>query len=706
MDKTMTTGGSGWQLAVDFGTCYTAAATLYAGAVEPLELEPGTGRHFLPSVVVVTGDDGGIVVGTEALNSAGLAPDRVVRLPKRELWAGPHTVVGEGLVETADLVAAIFRRVLDVARRKFARTGRDLERVVLTHPARWAGEPLERLALAAERAGLGAVEFMPEPVAAARWYLREWELAVGEYVVVYDLGGGTFDTAVLRRGPEGFVVCGEPRGRHDIGGEDFDQALLEVVQDLARKQDPVTAHTVWEGTGWEALMWRDKWARKITEAKEALSERDRYLIREQGFYDPGISVTRKQFEEAIADKVSRTLVELGAAIRQVTADGAGVDTVYLTGGSSAIPLIRAMIGERSADRVNAVVAPEPKAAVALGALTEPPVPEGAPARPRLWRAEVTGTPAAPVLAGDVLYTGTDEGFIYAFDAGTGAQVWQRAVCAAVTTPAVHGERLYVGDADGRLTALATATGARPWYRYLGPSAHRRPITAAPVVAGGRVYVGCRERGLYGYTLDGDREWAYGIAGVDGCAPVVAQGLVFAGSQSGRLTAVTADTGQRRMKRRLPAPISGPLAVTARHVFAADADGVLHAVERAGDNRVAWFLDIGVPPGTGPVFDRGRLYLGTADGRLLALAPETGEVRASFPLGGAVSATPVVWDTTAYVVTGDTLTALDLTTGTPRWTAHAGAAITGPPAIGTAFAYVAVATGRIETVDLATGATAP
>ncbi|MFC6084856.1 outer membrane protein assembly factor BamB family protein [Sphaerisporangium aureirubrum] len=711
----MTTGGSGWQLAIDFGTCYTSAATLYAGDVEPLELEPGEARYF-PSVVVVTGgedglngeegeDGDGFVVGTEALNRAGLDPARVVRLPKRELRASAHTLVDDRLIETADLVAAIFRKVLAVALRKFAFTGQGPERVVLTHPARWSGEPLDRLTQAAARAGLGAVDFVPEPVAAARWYLRMRELSVGEYVVVYDLGGGTFDTAVLRRTDDGFEVRGQPGGREDIGGEDFDQALLEIVQAEARRRDPRAAYAVWEGTDWKARMWQSQWAKDVTVAKKSLSERERWLIRGEGFYEPGILVTRGQFEEAISGMVLKTVRELGAAIRQVAPTGAGVDTVYLTGGSSAIPLIRRMIREDSGGRLDAVVAPEPKAAVALGALTEPPPPEGAPPRLRLWRREVVGRPTAPVLSGQTLYVGTGDGFIYAFEAATGERVWYRAVCAAVTPPVVHGDRLYIGDADGRLSALAAEDGVRQWYRFLGPATPRRQrrITASPVVHGDRVFVGCEERGLYCYGVDGERLWTYGIAGVDGCPPVAVRDLVFAGSQSGRVTAVTAATGERRMKRRLPAPIAAPLAVTAHIVFAAAEDGVVYAVDRAGDNPVLWSRPVGVPRGTGPVFDRGRVYVGTADGRLLGLDAESGAERVSLPVGGPVTATPVVRDGTAYVVAGDSLTALDLTAGETRWTRDAGGAVAGPPAIGSAFAYIAVSTGHIETVDLATGA---
>ncbi|GAA1254710.1 hypothetical protein GCM10009677_00570 [Sphaerisporangium rubeum] len=114
----------------------------------------------------------------------------------------------------------------------------------------------------------------------------------------------------------------------------------------------------------------------------------------------------------------------------------------------------------------------------------------------------------------------------------------------------------------------------------------------------------------------------------------------------------------------------------------------------------------MPPGTGPVFDRGRVYVGTAEGRLLALDAVTGDERASLPAGGPVTATPVIRDTTAYVVAGDKLTAVDLDTGATRWTTVAAGPVTGPPAVGPFFAYVAVTTGHIEAVDLVTGATAP
>jgi outer membrane protein assembly factor BamB len=319
-----------------------------------------------------------------------------------------------------------------------------------------------------------------------------------------------------------------------------------------------------------------------------------------------------------------------------------------------------------------------------------------------------------VLAGSVLYAGTDEGLIYAFEGANGDQVWQRAVCAAVTPPAVHGDRLYVGDADGRLNVLATENGARLWNRYAGASAMRRPstvrpVTTAPVVDGDQIYVACKERGLYCYAPGGERLWTYGIAGVDGSTPVAVQGLVFAGSESGRVSVVTREHGTRTMKIRLPAPILAPVAVTARLVFAVCADGGLYAVERAGDNPVSWSKDAGVPSGTGPVFDRGLVYVGTADGRLLGFAADSGAEQVSLPVGGPVTATPVVRDTTAYVVAGDSLTALDLSPGADRlsttavrWTKNAGAAICGPPAIGSTFAYIALSTGHIATVDLVTG----
>ena len=112
---------------------------------------------------------------------------------------------------------------------------------MLTHPARWqaGGLELRRLTEAAERAGLGEPDLVAEPVAAAHHYVRSGDpVPDGGMIGVYDFGGGTFDTAVLRRRRDGFELAGSPGGDVALGGEDLDATFMEILAEHAEALDP------------------------------------------------------------------------------------------------------------------------------------------------------------------------------------------------------------------------------------------------------------------------------------------------------------------------------------------------------------------------------------------------------------------------------------------------------------------------------------
>ena len=96
-------GVTGWDLAIDFGTSFTTAATLVRGRAEVLEID---GSKYVPSLVCLD-DDGTVLTGRDAVNEAAMAPDRTERVPKRALVASEQVLLGERTVTTVDLVAAV-----------------------------------------------------------------------------------------------------------------------------------------------------------------------------------------------------------------------------------------------------------------------------------------------------------------------------------------------------------------------------------------------------------------------------------------------------------------------------------------------------------------------------------------------------------------------------------------------------------------------
>ncbi len=347
---------SRWSLAIDFGTSNTTAAMAADGGT-PVVLEVENSR-YLPSAVYAA-DGGELLTGRAAVRQGVVFPDRVERAPKRALAKQTHVVLGGEPREVVDLVAAVLRRMHAEAVRFHG--GQPPGRVVLTHPARWGEIMLAKLREAAARVAIPDVVLLPEPVAAARWYARP----SGQLVAVFDLGGGTLDTAVLRAGTTGYQLAGAPGGDADLGGEDFDELLLDRVGELARERDEVVWDDTFGGEGPRARRDRAFLRADVTAVKEALSDHVTYDLAIVG-YPEAFRLTRPEFESLIAPTVDSAVTEMRRTVAASGAKPADLSGLYLTGGSSRIPAIASRLA------VDLGVPPhlrdDPKAVVALGAL--------------------------------------------------------------------------------------------------------------------------------------------------------------------------------------------------------------------------------------------------------------------------------------------------------------------------------------------------
>ncbi len=498
----------GWTLAIDFGTSFTTAAILADGRAELLEFD---NSRYLPSAVFLD-DDGQLLVGRHALNRAEVFPERVERCPKRALVAGPAVRLGGQDVPVTDLVAALLRRVYDEAARR--QGAGSLELVLLTHPARWGPWEIGLLGKAAAKAGLPEPRFVSEPVAAATYYAHARPVAAGACVAVYDLGGGTFDTAVLRRADGGFELAGPPGGHDRLGGEDFDAALLELIGDHAEAADPRAWETLMTGEGRAQSRARVRLRRDVTEAKHALSERLATSVLPDG-HDDELRLTRAEFEERIARPLKESVDELLATVARAGLGPADLAAVHLTGGSSRIPRISDLLAETLG--ALPVVEGDPKGVVALGALqTARPAPEAArpataatpvsrpaagspPARPRTPRPVADPAPApwlvtlrlglrgvlALALLGLVLLTSlafSDEAGRVAYHARWHSHVpwaYRNLAIAALAGALLIGP---VRKAGGRAGALACAAAVAALPLFTSVSGHNSLGIAMPSVA--------------------------------------------------------------------------------------------------------------------------------------------------------------------------------------------------------------------------------
>ena len=209
--------------------------------------------------------------------------------------------------------------------------------------------------------GVGPVTMVTEPAAAAVHFASTERADDGDVLLVYDLGGGTFDTAVLRRTATEFALLGRPEGIARLGGVDFDDGVFSHVLaglgGAGADLDPDDPAVV-------AALARLR--RECTAAKEALSTDSETLV---DVALPGVAtavrLTRAEFEDMVRPAVEQTLGCLQRALTSAGVTREGIRTVVLVGGSARIPLVAEVLGRELGRPV--AVSLQPKHAVALGA---------------------------------------------------------------------------------------------------------------------------------------------------------------------------------------------------------------------------------------------------------------------------------------------------------------------------------------------------
>jgi molecular chaperone DnaK len=347
-----------YRVGIDFGTTFTAAAVHRDGA-QTAELVPlGDNRALVPSVVFVA-PDGGLVMGDAAARRSVTDPDRVVREVKRRIGDETPLLAAGAPIEAHTLAACFVRWVVD---RVSEREGQPPEGLALTHPASWGRHECALMMEALVAQGIGATRLVTEPAAAAFAYAATRDVRPGAAIGVYDLGGGAFDAAIVRRLDDGgFELAGRPEGIERVGGVDFDDAVFAHVRTAVGPQ--------WTSLDFDDPMVRTAAAalrRECTAAKEALSTDTEVTI---PVMLPGVStrvrMVRTELEELVAPAIAETAEAMRRACASAGLDPGDLAAVLLAGGSARIPLVAHQVSA-ALDRPVTVDA-DPKAVVASGA---------------------------------------------------------------------------------------------------------------------------------------------------------------------------------------------------------------------------------------------------------------------------------------------------------------------------------------------------
>jgi Hsp70 protein len=360
-----------WSLAVDFGTTATAAAIGIPGA-DPAAVVLANGAMTMPSSVFA--ERGALLAGDDADNFAADDWQAYEPTPKRHIDAD-RIRLGDSEFSPAQLMGAVICPVITEAIRQ--RNGQPPARLVLTHPVSWRKSRRRLLADAvtagfAESGGLELPEpqFVSEPVAAAHWFARRNPPQCGDCVAIYDLGGGTFDTTVLRAQPDGGFEEVASGGIDPLGGFDFDQALFTYLgQRYIHRANPRLWNALSDPACEDptALRQRRQLRDRARLLKHRLTTSTEFTLGLPGISE-AVSVTRSDYEALIREQVADTITELNDTICDAGLEIDDISVIYRIGGAAITPLVRSAL-----DELRRPVQQEDhwKLVVALGAVTIP-----------------------------------------------------------------------------------------------------------------------------------------------------------------------------------------------------------------------------------------------------------------------------------------------------------------------------------------------
>jgi len=313
---------------IDLGTTYSCISYVDESG-RPTVLRNIEGSDTTPSAVYFEAPEE-VVVGATAKDTAVLEPDLVVELIKREM--GRHlTLKMHGRTYTPEEISGFLLRKL--AADAEVPAGQSVRDVVITVPAYFGIAERDATRKAGRIAGLNVIDVLSEPIAAAISY---GVLAPDKdrTILVYDLGGGTFDTTVISmRDGDIQVVCTD--GDHELGGVDWDERLAEYVVEAFVEQHPDASHPLDDPATVQDIR------AQVEEVKKRLSTTKQRTMRvvHEGRVTT-VTITREQFEEITSDLLDRTVDITRRALD--VADKRGInslDEVVLVGGSTKMPAV-------------------------------------------------------------------------------------------------------------------------------------------------------------------------------------------------------------------------------------------------------------------------------------------------------------------------------------------------------------------------------
>ena len=318
-------------IGIDLGTTNSAVSVMEGG--QATIITNAEGNRTTPSVVAFT-KDGERLIGETAKRQAIMNPDRTITSIKREMGTD-YKVKIDGKEYSPEEISAMILQKLKADAESYL--GETVTEAVITVPAYFTNEQRQATKDAGRIAGLDVKRIINEPTAAALSYGMEKEND-NIKIMVFDLGGGTFDVSILEVA-DGVVDVMATRGNNRLGGDDFDEKLMNYIAQEFKKENGIDL--LQDPTAAQRLKDAAEKAKKELSTTMSTNVNLPFITAVNGVpAHLNIDVTRSKFEDLISELVENTMEPVRSAMKDAGVQNSDIDKVLLVGGSTRVPAVQ------------------------------------------------------------------------------------------------------------------------------------------------------------------------------------------------------------------------------------------------------------------------------------------------------------------------------------------------------------------------------
>ena len=321
-------------IGIDLGTTNSCVSVIEGG--EPVVIANAEGMRTTPSVVAFT-KNGERLVGETAKRQAITNPDRTISSIKRHMGEDYHVEIDGKQYTPQDISAMILAKLKADAE---AYLGEKVTEAVITVPAYFSDAQKQATKDAGLIAGLEVKRIINEPTAASLAYGID-KADVAQKILVYDLGGGTFDVSILELG-DGVIEVLATNGDTHLGGDDFDNAIMNYLADTFQKEHGVDLRA--DNMALQRLKEAAEKAKKeLSSAQSTKINLPFITVTAEGPLHMDMDLTRARFDQLTSSLVERSIEPMNKAMRDAGVTASELSKVILVGGSTRIPAVQAAV---------------------------------------------------------------------------------------------------------------------------------------------------------------------------------------------------------------------------------------------------------------------------------------------------------------------------------------------------------------------------